>query len=84
MGSLGDNGESLKDYKERGGVGEWSQMRQGPGQFIPRAWRQLDDISENLEGHSSHVLPAHFWLVRALDLQGILLLLLAACLFKAS
>lgn len=55
VGSLGENGESLEGYKERAGVGKWSQRRQGPGQFLPQAWRQLDDISENLQ-----VAPATF------------------------
>lgn len=39
VGSLGENGESLEGYKERAGVGKWSQRRQGPGQFLPQAWR---------------------------------------------
>lgn len=32
VGNLGESGESLKDYEETGGVGEWSERRQGPGE----------------------------------------------------
>lgn len=32
MGSLEESGESLKDYEETGGVREWNERRQGPGE----------------------------------------------------
>lgn len=66
-------------------MGSESGVKGGRGlENHPQAWRKLDDISENLEGHSSHVFPHYSWPTRALDGQGIFLLLLTTYLLKAS
>lgn len=65
-----ENGEPLKDYKEKGGVWDCSQRRQGPGNFIHRLGDNLMTFLRTLNvtpATFSHLTPGPLglWIVKA-------------------